>query len=369
MKKILSAFLAVLLVFSLCSCGSVDIGPLTFNFGRVGTNSGFNSSNVSSAPSQIVATDAPAAEIAPFEPAEEAYADFDMEFHSMFYGNFAENGAPEYMSNIGSSPYLLVSFTFKDIYDIYGMVYVDCLEIDGEFYPMVDPYANEKHFVNNIDRYFGYEYTYDGAEVTYGEAKAFACFPLDDKAFAMIEAGMECYIYVCSVQVPIMPEYIENLDEILFGEMYYGYSYEGAHAAATLLWSLDFSHHLLDGILCKTQEYGDTGVFDDYSEPEHLNMIYRTGTHFSPSVTPILETGFCFGHASIPFEFEMAAEKYPEIVEIAFEYVDLCSIIADLSYSTGNYQEVIDMINYAHELYFLMGSILMEVYGIQLWYY
>ena len=365
MKKLISILLVVIIALSLCACGRVDVGPLTFNFGDryipVEAPEWTDSTGAVVAPT--------AEEIAPIiEPTEE-YADFDIEFHSMIYGEFAENGTPAFASSTGSDPYLIVSFTFRDIYDCYGSIYVDRFEIGGSAYPMVDPYGNEKHFVNNIDRYFGYDYAFEYAEVKNGEVKAFACFQLDEQAMVMLECGEQGYIYLCGTEIPVSPMRCELIDDILYGETYYGYTFEGAHSGATLLWSLDLSHQLLDGILHKTEEYGDTGIYDDFSESEHLSFLYHTGTAFSPVVTPILETGFSYGYAPVPFELGQAAEKYPEIVDIAYEYADICIKVAELSYGEDNYSEVIELINYAHELYFMMASLLADAYGVYLWYF
>ena len=365
MKKFISLLLVFLLTFSLCACGSVEIGPLTFNFDRIPSEPPVHDWSGDTS----VAVDAPAAEMPAVEEIAPVEADFEIEFHSMFYGEFAENGTPAFASSTGSAPYLIVSFTFRDIYDCYSDIYVDRFEIGGTAYPMVNPYDNEKHFVNNIDRYFGYEYAFEYAEVRNNEVKAFACFNIDNQAMVMLDSGEQGYIYLCGTEIPVAPMYAEMIDDMLFGETYYGYTFEGAHSGATFLWSLDLSHQLLDGILSKTEQYGDTGVYDDFSESEHLSFLYNTGTAFSPAVTPILETGFSYGYAPVPFDLGFAAEKYPDIVDIAYEYADICIKVAELSYGEGNYSEVIELINYAHELYFMMASLLADAYGVYLWYF
>ena len=367
MKKLISIALVLVLLLSLCACGNVAIGPLTFHFGE--------RAPIEAPPNMAsgnAAIEAPPAE-EPMYPAEEApmeaYGDFEFTVHTAFYGDFAENGVPASWYSEGAAPYLLVSFTFRDTYGIYGDVVIEGVDIGGYLYPPVDPYANEQHFVNNIDRYFGYEYAYDKTELSDGELKGFACFELDEKAYEMFANGWETYIMLCGTQIPIYPESTELIDDIFHGEAYYGYTYEGAHSGATLLWSLDLSRFLLDNICMQAEMCGDTGHFEDYSYSEHLSFVYNSGTYFSPAVTPILQTGFSYGYAPVPFEIGFAYEKYPDIADIAYDYAEICMRVCELSYSPGNYEEMMSLINTAYELYMIMASILSEGYGIELMYY
>ena len=76
MKKFIAIFITIALAFSLCACGSVDIGPLTFHFGG-SAPSGYipdwtGSSTAADAPAtDAPAVEAPAEEPLPFEPAGE----------------------------------------------------------------------------------------------------------------------------------------------------------------------------------------------------------------------------------------------------------------------------------------------------------
>ena len=90
MKKFISLLLVFLLTFSLCACGSVEIGPLTFNFDRIPSEPPVHDWSGDTS----VAVDAPAAEMPAVEEIAPVEADFEIEFHSMFYGEFAENGTP-----------------------------------------------------------------------------------------------------------------------------------------------------------------------------------------------------------------------------------------------------------------------------------
>ena len=149
MKKLITLLLAVFMVFSLCACGSVDIGPLTFHFGgnttggSVSADSGWSDSAIVEAPAvEAPAAEAPAEEMPPMEVGEYDidFGDFTVDFHGGIIGDFSERGIPANLSNEGYSPYLIVTFTYTDTTGTGSGVFIDGVLVGDVYYPMVDPY-------------------------------------------------------------------------------------------------------------------------------------------------------------------------------------------------------------------------------------
>ncbi|MBQ8831519.1 MAG: hypothetical protein IJ017_07970 [Oscillospiraceae bacterium] len=374
MKKIISIALALLLLFSLCACGSVDIGPLTFHFGgntdtgSASADSGWSGSNATDAP----AVEAPAEEIPPIEAGEADidFGDFTVDFHGGIIGEFSDRGVTASLTNEGYSPYLIVTFTYTD-YSGRGDMYIDHILVGENLYPILDPNDNPDHFVNNIDRYFGYDYAFESAALDRnGQVKAFACFRLDEMAMVMLEAGEPCYIGFNGnlIESNFTRNHAEMIDEILIFEEEYGYPYDISHACATFLWSLDFSHYLIEQIRINTEEHGESGIWENYAAPELLMNIYNTENSMSPAVTPNFNGEFQTGFGPMPFYLEMASEKYPEIVEMAHEYTELCIVIADAAMYEGNYDVIIELSGHANELYQIIAWSLADGHGVELQY-
>lgn len=369
MKKILSIFLVIMLVFSLCACGSVTVGPLTFNFGGVPTEAPAYDWDGSSS----VAVEAPAAETV--EPPAEIgeydidFGDFTVNFHGGIVGEFSDRGITTSLSNEGYSPYLIVTFTYTDTTGSGKGMFIDGVLIGDVFYSMEDPYRNPDHFVNNIDRYFGYEYAFEYAELDSGnQVRAFACFRIDDMAMVMLDAGEPCYIGFNGnlIESNFTLHHAEMIDEILIYDEELGYSYEASHAGATFLWAVDFSHYLIQQIEMSVEEAGDTGYMEDPRTLDYLSMLFYSGASMSPAVTPNFNGDFHTDFGPMPFFIEEVYAKYPDAVDCAIEYFDFCMMISDVARSPGNYDELMEYIHISYELHNVLLDVIMASTGIDL---
>ncbi len=378
MKKLITLLLVVFMVFSLCACGSVDIGPLTFHFGGSTTggsasaDSGWSGGAIVEAPAvEAPAAEAPAEEIPPMEVGEYDidFGDFTVDFHGGIIGEFSGRGIPANLSNEGYSPYLIVTFTYTDTTGTGNGVFIDGVLVGDVYYPMVDPYYNSDHFVNNIDRYFGYEYTYEYAELDgSSQVRAFACFALDEMGMVMLDAGEPCYIGFNGnlIESNFSYHHAEMIDEILVYDEELGYTYESSHAGATFLWAVDFSYYLLQQIEMNVEEAGDSGYMEDTRALDYLSMLFFKGASMSPAVTPNFYGDFQTDFGPMPFYIEMASEMYPDAVDCALEYADFCMMISDIARSPGNYDEVMEYIHYAYELHSMLADVIMASTGIDL---
>ena len=362
MKKLISAFLIIALTLTLCACGTVTIGPLDFHFDRSAGEHGISAGSNDIPADIAVADDA-------MEPAVEAPAmagdTYEMSvgsvsIHQIVYGSFSDRGIPADLSTEGASPYLIVSFSYSS--DYVSETYIDYLDIGGNIYPVAYPGFDgipTDHFVNNIERYFGYDYAFGAVPLENGSAKAIACFAITEESMAMLEAGASPVISFNGelFESPYYANRLWTIDGILIGEQDFGYTYEGAHSGATLLWALDFTHNIINTMRMRLEERGDTGILEDEFDEICTMYLYDTfygGIGYCPATTPDFNGQFEYGFAELPLIIEHAAEIYPDIAEMCYEYADICYKIADLWWNSGNFNELMELTYYADELYYVM---------------
>lgn len=349
------------MILSLCACGSVNIGPLTFHFGDsvpVNGNTG-----VADGDTAIVAP--PVEEIAPVDNTF-AFEDFSMTSRGSFLGDFTPRGYnPSYNSD-GLALFLFFVFDYTEYIGNNSsndeITYITEVVIDGISYPVLDVNLHENHFINNIDRYFGYDYAAPTKGLEAGESKTMiACFEIPEEARAAIHSGINPIYCVHGT-------YIEctGYTDIFFIEETFNVASdpEFALSDAQLRWSLDMSYYLLNYMMLSAEVYGGTGTFDDYCTNTMFKM-FSNGYAFSPAVAPDFNGYFTMDsigmHGMIP---EIALEEYDgEVMGLFFEYREYCLMLADMAMTQGMTDEFFAQCEYAMSLYFMILSHLgMEPY-------
>ena len=365
MKKFIAIFITIALAFSLCACGSVDIGPLTFHFGG-SAPSGYNpdwtgSSTAADAPAtDAPAVEAPAEEPLPFEPAGEHlydnYGSFSFSFRMVSCGRFSQRGYNGDFSTEPLTPYLIMVFDYEEqavLYDEYR-TYAEYVEFDGiGAFSQVDPDANPNHFVNNIDRYIGLNSSVNHETLDVGTTDLmFACFAISEEAYAHLLAGEEFLVKVGESFIPMTCDSeMFLLDELLSVYTEDGCSYEAAHTAATFLWSMDFAQYTAKFLSERSEESGDPWIFG--ADIDHLPNLYFGHASASPAVAPNLDGEFYLNVGAPAFDPELVLEVYPELDGIMWEYMEFCDMMCNSAldgYLDGIYESR-DMLR---ELYHVM---------------
>ncbi len=369
MKKFIAILLTLALTLSLCACGSVDIGPLTFNFG--------DRNNAGEAPYWEDSTGAiiapPAEEIAPIIESEYVFEEFAVNPIGVYMGDFTPRGYNATSGTDNPALYLFFAFEYTEYYGEYGadmINYVPEVIIQDTTYYALDLTTHDDHFISNIDRYFCYEYATPHRALSAGEsAQMIVCFEIPEEARAAIYAGERLEFCVQGTFI----QYNNYLDiyflEEILNEAPLGR--EAALSSAQLMWSLDMAYYLINYIRLSTEVYGDTGVFDPFPA-EIILGYYSRGTAFSPAVMPDLNGEFLlemYGmQGMVP---EIALEMYGgEVWDIFFEYRDVCLTIAEMSMGSGNTDELMAMCDHATELYYMLLALLgmtlyeVEIYGV-----
>ena len=364
-KKFISIIIALTMIFALCSCGSVDIGPLTFNFGNR-TPSGYNPNWSGSAN----ATDASAEEIVPIDAPEamyENYGNFSFNIRTVVCGYFSDRGYNRDMAFDPLSPYLFIVFDYEehDYHSESHRTYVEYVDFEGiGAFPQVVPSANPDHFVNNIDRYFGFNSSAEHETLAPGTSDLmFACFRITDEAFYYLQSGGEFSIKVGESYPSIVgAAEIMLIDELLGVYMDYGHSYEAAHAAATFLWSTDFAMYTAITLSDRAAEYGDPWIFG--TDIDHLPNLYFGGASASAAVTPDFNGEFYLNVGAPEFYPELVLEVYPELDGIMWEFMDYCNMMCNYALE-GNIDGLYECRDILRELY----QVICAVIGLDPLYY
>ncbi len=362
MKKLISTLLVFIFIFTLCSCGTVTIGPLDFHFDKSDRGS-FSDSSSEITYENATAADAPAMEFAPAEESEYTFEDFSVNPIGIYMGDFTSRGYSAMSSSDNPALYLFFAFEYTEYYGDYiedEHLYVTHVVIDGISYPALDLNSHENHFIRNIDRYFCYNYASPHRALSAGESsQMIVCFEIPEEARKAIYAGadIEFCVHGTNIQYNNFLD-ITFLEEILNEAPVEG-GREAALSSAQLLWSLDMSYYLINYLRLSTEVYGDTGVFDTYPA-EIIFGYYSRGTAFSPAVMPDLDGEFLlemYGmQGMVP---EIALEMYGgDVMDTFFEYRDICLTIADMSMGTGNADALLEMCDYAAELYQMLMALL-----------
>lgn len=348
MKRFIAIFITIALAFSLCACGSIEIGPLTFHFDG-STPSGYNPDWSGNS----TAADAPAVEAAPMESLYEDYGNFSFNLRTVSCGRFSERGYNRDLSTEPLAPYLLMVFDYTEqtaFHDEYR-TYVEYVEFDGiGTFSQVDPDSNPNHFVNNIDRYFGFNSSVNHETLAPGTADLmFACFEISEEAYARMLAGEEFLVKVGESFIPMscLAE-ICLIDEILMAYDVEGYSYEASHAAATFLWSVDFAQYTAKFLSERAEESGDPWIFG--ADIDHLPNLYFGYASTSPAVAPNLDGEFYLNVGAPEFIPELVLEVYPELDGIIWEYMEFCNMMCNYAIE-GNLDGIYECRDVLRELY------------------
>ncbi|MBQ8831827.1 MAG: hypothetical protein IJ017_09535 [Oscillospiraceae bacterium] len=370
MKKLFAIFLSIAIVSTLCACGSVDIGPLTFHFGG-GTPSGYDPDwSGNSTAADAPATDAPAVEAPaeeafaeeplPFEPSGEdlydTYGSFSFNFRMVSLGRFSERGYNSDFSTEPLTPYLILAFDYEELAVLPDShrTYVEYIELEGiGTFSQVDPDANPDHFVYNIDRYFGFNSSVNHETLSQGTAdRMFACFAISEEAYAYMLAGEEFLVKVGESYIPMTADAeIYLLDELLSVYMEEGYSYEAVHAAATFLWSMDFAQYTAKILSERAEESGDPWIFD--ADIDHLPNLYFGGACASPATSPNLDGEFYLNVGAPGLIPELVLEVYPELDGIMWEYMGICDQMCNYALE-GNLDGIYECREILREFYHVM---------------
>ena len=374
MKKLISSLIVICLCLSLCACGTITIGPLDFNFDRSDRGSFSDSSSEityeNATAADAPAADAPAEEIAPMDeipvvPIEpegmySEYGSFSFVMYDVYLGYFSPKGYNRDFATEPTTPYIIVVFDYEELTDFDDpyRTYSEFITIDGagSFAP-VNPNDYDYHFVNSIDRYFGIKNSFEHETLEPGESELmFACYPITEEAAAMVEAGAPIHIRVgeSDIEHPFAVP-IHLIDEILVVYNNFGYDYETAHAGATLLWSIDFAHDVLNGQFDWCENQGDTGNCG--SDLDLVPELYFGGACASPATVPNLDGEFFLNVGAPSFAPELAEIMYPDLAGIMYEYMEVCHWFCDTAAQPGNLDEARDAINMLNELYYVMCEI------------
>ena len=347
MKKFISLLLVLLLTFSLCSCGSVEIGPLTFNFDSLPNNT--DGDNAVMAPP--VETMAPAGNVFAFE-------DFSFTPWGSFMGDFTPRGYHASYDGEGLGLYLFLVFDYTEYAGNYGAngetAYVTEVVIDNISYPVLDLNAHKNHFINNIDRYFCYDYAAPGSPLNAGQTSTMiACFEIPEEARIAVHSGTNPIYCVRDTYIEC-----EGNSDIMFIEETLNVApidrgSEMALSQAQLLWSLDMSYYLLNYMMLSAEVYGGTGTFDPFCTDTMFKM-YANGFAFSPATTPDFAGFFTIDsigmQGMVP---EIALETYgDEVWNLFFEYRELCLMLADMAMTSGMEEEFFSQCEYAISRYY-----------------
>ena len=356
MKRFITIFITIILSLSLCACGSVTIGPLTFNFSdRVQSG---NSFDAPAASVEVPAADA-YEEIAPMEEPEamyEDYGNFTFTLRSVTCGYFSERGYNRDLSTEPLAPYIFVVFDYEEHtpYTESHRTYSEYVEISGVgAFPQVIPSENPNHFVNNIARYFGFNSSVEHETLEPGTADLmFACYRISDEAYDRIIAGEEYFIRVGESSIPHRGiAEMCLIDELLTSYDMEGYYYEASHAAATFLWSLDFAQYTAKFLSERAEEYGDPWIFG--ADIDHLPNLYFGGASASPAVAPNLDGEFYLHVGAPEFEPKLVLEVYPELDGIMWDYMDICNQMCNYAIE-GNLDGIYECRDILREFYYVM---------------
>ena len=365
MKKIVSILLVFAICFSLCACGTVTIGPFDFHFDR-NSSSGFFDVSSDSATAEDAAV-----EIAPVEEPEpmplepegmyDEYGSFSFVMYDVYLGYFSERGYNRDFANEPTTPYIIVVFDYEELasYSDSYRTYSEYITIDGagSFAP-VDPNSNTNHFVNNIDRYFGFHNSYEHETLEPGTADImFGCYPITEEAAAMVEAGAPVYIRVGESDIEhqgVVPIYL--IDEILSVYNNFGYDYETAHATVTFRWSIDFAYYFVNRMLEYCEERGDTGNSDElFNAVNILTELYFRGGCASPAVTPNFDGEFHLHIGAPSFDPELVSKSdMYENYDLILEYMNVCAAFCEAVGGSGNLDEAREYRNILYELYYVL---------------
>ena len=365
MKKVISIVLTLALTLSLCACGSFTIGPIIFDFDRLGSHSISSDDGAVEAPEDMpedFTDEMPATEIgAPSELGNGIpVGDGTVYIHHMTYGYFSPYGYPQFIAEeLGevNYPYLFMFFTYENYNSDY--VNIDYVLLGDMKYDIIEPKIPE-HFAHNIDRYFGFDYGYINNSM-YGSnmVTLITCVSLDDPGLTYLSAGATPVICINGYEADtqISPSSAAVMEEILLGYDSLGTSYESACAGAAFLWSIDKSFILLNEIRGIVEEHGDTGhIPSEHAEtPVVLQNMFHGAYITSPAISPYFS--IYDGSGAIPFEYNMAYEMYPELVDMSHEYISMLHTIADLWTGSGNYEEILEYINIATSWYYEMMAV------------
>ena len=355
MKKFISILLVVVLMLSLCACGSVTVGPLTFNFdssSSANDNFGWAGSDVAiEAPP--VETVAPAGDTFAFE-------DFSVTPLGSFMGDFTTRGYHASYDGEGLALYLFFVFDYTEYIGDNStdeVVYATEVVIDGVSYPALNTYMYEHHFINNIDRYFPYEYATSAKPLNAGESSTMiVCFEIPEEARAALHSGTNPIYCVHGT-------YIEcpGNSDIMFIEETLNVAPEGFDMALSqtqFLWSLDMSYYLLNYMMLSAEVYGGTGTFDARCTDTMFKM-YANGNAFSPATTPDFAGFFTIDYIGVQGMVpEIALEWYGnDAWNIFFEYREICLMLADMAMIPGMEDEFFAQCEYAISLYYKLLSL------------
>ena len=342
-------------MLSLCACGSVDIGPLTFNFDVKPTTNIGN-----------IWTDESAAVIAP--PVEEtaptgdtiSFEDFSLTPRGSFMSDLTPRGYYPDVSTENPALYIFFVFDYTEYAgnsDLHKLTYVSEVVIDGVGYPVLDLSAHQNHFINYIDRYFSYEYAAPADTLNAGESTTMiACFEIPEEARIAIHNGAQPIYCVRDTYVECV-----GYSDILFIEETFSVSDDPdlALSQAQLLWSLDMSYYLIHHIMLSTEVYGGSGTFEPVAS-EIMYKMFANGNAFSPASAPDLNGFFTIDYVGMQGMIpEFALEMYGgDAMDRFFEYRDICLKIADLAMTPDCTEDLYAHCEHAVNLYFELTAIL-----------